>query len=431
MSDLNQTSHEHHSEHSHHSGHSGHHSSRKRKKGLKKWQKTLLIILGVLLLIFAAGILVINHYLGKINRVNTSTAESSRSNEELNKILESEYGTEWKFVPPETIKESLKAPEAFKESTKAPETSGESLVVPTTAATGSSELPPIIKPSRVPRTTEAQQSTEENEEPSGEEYEGDDEPAAPAIDWNWYTAPELEDEGLINILLVGMDGMFSDAIILCSVNPWSHDIKLISFMRDVFVPIGDYGTYKLNTAFAIGGLGLLEETLENLYGIHIDGGAYVDFSSFVSVVNALGGVDINLSEEEAKIIGGKAKAGKNHLSGGQTLTYVRIRKIGYDFERTERQRTVLTAIFNKLKSADLATLNNTLNTVLPLVTTDLSNGEIVSIAADVLPYLKSSSLDTDRIPHDGTYVTYTISGQVGLLAVQSWNLYYLREMLPY
>jgi anionic cell wall polymer biosynthesis LytR-Cps2A-Psr (LCP) family protein len=141
----------------------------------------------------------------------------------------------------------------------------------------------------------------------------------------------------------------------------------------------------------------------------------VDFGSFKSIVNTLGGVEINLTAEEAEYMNtyildgiqyepGSLKPGVNLLNGDQALEYARIRKVGGtgDFGRTDRQRTVLDAIFNKCKTMDLFTALNMVNTLLPYIRTDIPRDSIISLATELFPLL-GGQLIQQRVPADGSW----------------------------
>ena len=125
------------------------------------------------------------------------------------------------------------------------------------------------------------------------------------------------------------------------------------------------------------------------------------------------------------------KPGRVHLDGMQTLAYCRMRKLDSDIKRTERQRTVLNILFNKVKTANIATLNALLEELLPQVTTDLTKTELLEIAAIVLPYFSSINLEMHSIPAQGTYSFATINKQAVLTMNQAQNIAALRSWLPF
>ena len=124
-------------------------------------------------------------------------------------------------------------------------------------------------------------------------------------------------------------------------------------------------------------------------------------------------------------------AGQVHLDGMQTLAYCRMRKLDSDIKRTERQRTVLNILFNKVKTSSIATLNNLLEEILPQVTTDLTKAEILQIAAVVLPYFSSINLELHSIPANGTFAFAMINQQAVLTMNQAQNIEAIRSWLPY
>ena len=162
------------------------------------------------------------------------------------------------------------------------------------------------------------------------------------------TVAPIEADHLINILLVGQDRQAgqgrqrSDTMILCSYNPNTNEVSLISFLRDLYVSIpGGYSNNRLNAAYAFGGFPLLYKTLEQNFGVKIDGGVEVDFGGFTELIDLIGGVDIYLTAKEAPYVATSCKEGMNHLNGRKALNYARIRKIDSDFGRTNRQRTLI------------------------------------------------------------------------------------------
>ena len=201
----------------------------------------------------------------------------------------------------------------------------------------------------------------------------------------------------------------SDSMILCSINPDTKAISLISFLRDTYVkfPTG-YSNNRLNAAYAFGGFPMLYSVLEENFGVHVDGGVEVDFEGFEKIINTLGGVDINLTKAEGEWMG--LPSGMNHMDGKTALNYARIRKLDSDFGRTERQRNVLTALFNKFKGADLSTIMDLANQVLGMVRTDLSDGELLKLVTQLAPAMSKLELSTHHVPADDAYQLTTRRG---------------------
>lgn len=251
------------------------------------------------------------------------------------------------------------------------------------------------------------------------------------------TAPEIDPEDvtwqdqyieqgkhIINILLIGQDRregegrQRSDSMILCTVNTETKTLTMTSFMRDLYVQIPGYSPNKMNACYQIGGMDLLDACLETNFGVTVDGNVEVDFSGFMDVVDMMGGVDIELNQSEANYLNRRGNwdvddstagtwhltEGMNHLTGEQALAYSRIRYVGNgDFERTERQRKVLSAMVEQSRNLSIPQLNGLLQAALPLLTTDLSNQEIIGYAAKVFTILPDLKIDTQRVPADGTW----------------------------
>ena len=256
------------------------------------------------------------------------------------------------------------------------------------------------------------------------------------VTWATSTDPVVQTENVINILIIGQDArkgesrQRSDSMILCTVNKTKKTLTLTSFMRDMYVQIPGKQDNRINASYAMGGMNLLDETLAVNFGIYVDGNVEVDFTGFMDIVDMLGGIDIELTKKEADYLNTrgnwdvnpssagkwKLKEGMNTLTGEQALAYSRIRYVGNgDFGRTERQRKVLTILVNKCKDLNILELNALLQKVLPMITTDLTNSEILSYALEVFPLLSGLTIQTLRIPADGAYSNQSIRGMAVLV----------------
>lgn len=230
----------------------------------------------------------------------------------------------------------------------------------------------------------------------------------------------LKGEGVINILLIGQDARDgevrarSDTMIVVTLNLNKNAIQMTSFMRDTYVQIPGWANNKLNTPFRFEGVDLLNETILLNFGLEIDGDVVVNFEDFKTIVDIVGGVDITLTSEEASYLnkrGCSVQAGENHLDGTTALEYCRIRKIGGDYARTERQRNVLTAIAGSLVDSGVSGLTTLINEILPLVSTNLSTSQIISYASAGLSMLiDGAPLQTLRIPADDAHFSAMING---------------------
>ena len=208
-------------------------------------------------------------------------------------------------------------------------------------------------------------------------------------------------KNVINVLLVGLDsddalqnGGRSDSLILVSLNKKTRKINLTSFFRDTwtYMNIGGQDRYgKINSSYMYGGDEALLETLEKDFKIDIDYYVAVDFSSFTDIINALGGLTVEVEEYEAAYINRTTIHNIDYgpavkLNGWEALVYARIRKSDSDSDvsRTRRQRKVITALINSAKGASFNQLNNALDTLFQYVKTDLSKMQILSFAAQAL-----------------------------------------------
>lgn len=236
------------------------------------------------------------------------------------------------------------------------------------------------------------------------------------------TAAFLRQEKTIHILLIGQDRLpdetraRSDAMILCSFDKDAGTVTLTSFLRDLYVDIPGYGKNRLNAAYALGGMALLDQTLEENFGISIDGNVEVDFTQFSGIIDLLGGVELELRQDEAdwlnQDLGTSLISGRQMLTGSEALAYARIRKLDADgdFSRTGRHRKLLTALLDSYRQMDLPDALSLMEEVFPLLTTDLSAPKILKYAVSLLPMLGDAQVQTRHIPADGTYTSQTIDG---------------------
>ena len=260
----------------------------------------------------------------------------------------------------------------------------------------------------------------------------------------------MKDDDIKNILLIGQDAregegrQRSDTMIICSINTQNDSMTLASLMRDMYVPIPGYSSNRINAAYAFGGMELLDEVVEQDFGIPIDGNVEVNFQGFVDAIDAIGGVEIELTEEEANYLNGGGwedqgengndgtwdlKEGVNKLNPSQALAFSRIRHVGNsDYERTDRQRRVIMAAFSKISSGSTAQLLSIADSILPYITTDLSNKELLSYVK-TLSVAGITDMDSYRIPVDGTFSSQNISGMAVLVPDLAANSQYLQEYI--
>lgn len=208
-------------------------------------------------------------------------------------------------------------------------------------------------------------------------------------------------KNIINILLVGVDGDDglesggrSDTLMLASLNKKTEKIYLTSFFRDTwtYMNIGGNDRFnKMNASFFYGGDSALVDTLEKDFKIDIDYYVAVDFSSFTDIINALGGLKIQVEEYEANYINRTTvhtiEYGDNvTLNGYEALVYARIRHSDSDSDvsRTRRQRKVISALIESAKGATFSQLNNALDSLFKYVKTDLTKAQLLTYGATAL-----------------------------------------------
>ena len=242
-------------------------------------------------------------------------------------------------------------------------------------------------------------------------------------------------EEWVNVLLLGTDerslteSSRTDTMMICSINKQTGEVKLTSIMRDLAVEYDDLpsnnGTYRINAAHYFGGADYAMKTVNECFDLNIQYYVSVNFYGFKAIVDALGGIDVSISEEEMNEINrlqvqqayqGYLQGvdnveetdhkletyGEVHLNGRQTLAYARIRKIDNDYVRTERQRTVLRELMKKLSGKNALELLSLVDLLSPYVRTNMSANDILTIASSVV---NQSELDfeTFRLPVTNSY----------------------------
>ena len=260
------------------------------------------------------------------------------------------------------------------------------------------------------------------EEPSQETVEESLQDSAKNTDAN----AEQKSDGTYNLLIIGSDrrssGWYgnSDVIVLTTINPKAETIFMVSFMRDLYADIPGYGIHKINYSYAAAGPEKLEETLTSNFGVHIDNYVAVDWSSTAQIIDMFGGVDIEVKDYEINNtntciqgvcdnLGLSAydyyiySPGMQHLRGVQAVGYSRVRYAGNnDYERTQRQRSVLSSLLKNAASGDKSDLMKNAVEILKLTDNDLSMADIVKLAGMYFS-AKDYALVTDRVPYDDLY----------------------------
>lgn len=237
------------------------------------------------------------------------------------------------------------------------------------------------------------------------------------------------DENLSFLLIgeeaIGSTGTYgrSDSMMVLTVNTEKKTVRLLSFMRDLYVNIPGYGMNRLNAAYQLGGSELVGKTLNANFGIYVDGYVKVNFEGFSDIIDAIGGVDVELTEEEAEYLNTTnyiskkkyrtVKPGKQTLNGNQALGYCRVRKRACitgennDYGRTARQRLVISNIFDKVKNMRLFDMLGLAYDSMPMITTNIPKKQIISYVK-LAASLNLKKIKTSRIPADGMFTGQTV-----------------------
>ncbi|SUY45664.1 cell envelope-like transcriptional attenuator domain-containing protein [Clostridium putrefaciens] len=225
------------------------------------------------------------------------------------------------------------------------------------------------------------------------------------------------DPDIINIALFGLDKTSndelgrSDATMVVTIDKKNDKLKMSSIMRDSYVDIDGHGKDKLNHAHAFGGPQLAIKTINKNYKLNIKDYVSVNFSNMEKLIDALGGVNVDVKREEVNEINittvgsptSISRPGLQKLNGKQALAYSRIRHVGNgDFERTDRQRVVLNSMFEIIKTSGASQYPSIVAKLLPLVETSLSKTDIIKLGTGVLMDGKIN-IEQERFPVDGYF----------------------------
>ncbi|MFC7687134.1 LCP family protein [Ureibacillus sp. GCM10028918] len=231
-----------------------------------------------------------------------------------------------------------------------------------------------------------------------------------------------EHETTKNYLIVGVDSRGeeesrSDTMMLLSWNQDTNDLKLVSFMRDIYADIPDYKSYKLNTAYYLGGVQLLKDTLNTMFDVPIHHYALIDFKSFESLIDILApnGIEIDVEKDMSAFIGVSLSKGEQQLNGQELLGYARFRHDeDGDFGRVERQQKVIDALKDELLSpSNLDNLPKLIGAAQGYITTDLTTADEIKT---VLSLAVGGKVEIEKmtIPVEGSYSyqSYSHAGEV-------------------
>lgn len=234
--------------------------------------------------------------------------------------------------------------------------------------------------------------------------------------------PDEKVNKIENFLILGVDSRGeeksrTDTMMLLSWNRETNSLKLISFMRDIYAEIPGFQSYKLNTAYYLGGVQLLKDTLTNMFDIPINHYAIIDFKSFESLIDILApnGIEIEVEKDMSAYIGVNLKQGIQRLNGKELLGYVRFRHDAEgDFGRVARQQKVIEALKNELMSpANVKNLPKFIGAAQGYVTSDLTSAQELKTVLSIVAG-GSVSIEKMTIPVEGTYTfnSYSHAGSV-------------------
>lgn len=244
----------------------------------------------------------------------------------------------------------------------------------------------------------------------------------------------ITSDDVYNILLIGTDARNkedrgrADTIVLASINTKEEKIFLTSFLRDIYVTIPGVGSNRLNAAYVYGGASLLAKTIEQNFGVKIDNYMKTDFFSFIEIIDSIGTVDLEVTAEEISYMNryirevnqlsgidkqdgqlDEADAGLIEMNGKQALAYARLRKVGSDFARTDRQRKVLMQVAKKLKKMSRGEQVKVLEDALPNVVTDIKEDEFKAMILNSTEYMRYQ-IKCMTVPVNGSWKFVTVNG---------------------
>lgn len=246
-----------------------------------------------------------------------------------------------------------------------------------------------------------------------------------------FRMPVIGLDGKYTMLIIGVDSDRqdmkgrSDTMVLAVLDARRRSLKLISFMRDLYVRIPGRGRNRLNAAYAFGGEALLRRTLLESFGVQADSYVAVNYSLLADLVDAIGGVELTVEDYELRALNGilgyynyqrglpeeqgmLAEAGTRVLTGLQTMSYARIRKTDSDFERVHRQQKVLSRIYEKLLTMDSGRVAGILVSFIDRLKTDITLSDALGLAEDALS-LGELKIETLSIPVKGSFSAQMIN----------------------
>ncbi len=252
----------------------------------------------------------------------------------------------------------------------------------------------------------------------------------PEVTYSGGDASEItKSNGVTDILLIGVDNRepskfsgLSDVIMYLRIDPKKNSLKLASIMRDTLVPIQGHKYNRINAAFNFGGIELTKKTIKKSLGLSPDYYAVINFYGMEDLINAVDGVDIDLSKEEVTNMNDSINeinsidpshsvplikgGGVTHLNGRQAVAYMRIRKVGTDTKRIERQQKVIFELFSKMKKTGMGQLPGLLSALAGCVRTDIKPADKMLSIASTIMGLNTKEIKTYRYPDEFEYGSY-------------------------
>lgn len=262
------------------------------------------------------------------------------------------------------------------------------------------------------------------------------------------SAAVAQENTAIHLLLIGEDAADvgngrSDTMMLAQIVPATGEIRLVSFLRDTYLPIPGYGYDRLNAAYVHGGKELLCQTLTGVFGVRIDRTAKVDFAAMAGIVDRIGGVELEISEAERKALNKILNiyckergltpqplevSGPVRMNGIQALSYSRVRSLDSDFVRVSRQQNVLSALLRQVMQLEPYELLGLATECMSSVETDLTLNDLMALLP-ILWQQNEVSLTTSRVPYDGTCRDIKVDGKWVLETDTAANARLLAEFL--
>ena len=247
------------------------------------------------------------------------------------------------------------------------------------------------------------------------------------------------DDNVINILLLGTDMKMPgtndpgrcDLTMICSLNKSTGDVKLVGFERAIGVPVPGYEDEMLSYVFQYGGGEFMQETIKKCFLIDIAGYVHVSYEMFPQVIDAIGGIDVELNLSEVynmsqylayDPVKETLHTGLCHLNGNAAYSYCRMREGDDDWGRQERVRKAVSAMLEKVKHLSIKDMNNIANTVLPMISTNLTKSEIKSLMT-MAPKFINAEISQLMVPEKEGSWTYVTSRGAHMLGCdfEKWS----------